>query len=102
MDSGSCTLPALPGRTATDCQGPTSVTNRLSLLSSYLRSLARRPYRRSGVLGLIVCICVALVGLEGWQLRHLYDANMREAAAVTATTARSLAEQADNTLKTAD
>ena len=79
----------------------TGVSNRLSL-SSYLRSPARRPYRRSGVFGLTVCICVALVGLEGWQLWRVYDGNVREAGVVTATTARSLAEQADNTIKTAD
>jgi hypothetical protein len=97
-------LSALPTGTAAQSSygDHPAVGHQLSSFSSYLRSLAQRPYRRSGVLGLIICICVALVGLEGWQLWHLYDANWREAGAVTATTARSLAEQADNTVKTAD
>jgi diguanylate cyclase (GGDEF)-like protein len=74
----------------------------LSPFFGFVRSLVSHPYRRSGVLGLTVCICVALVGLEGWQLWRLYDANIREAGVVTITTARSLAEQADTTIKTAD
>jgi diguanylate cyclase (GGDEF)-like protein len=57
---------------------------------------------RGGVLGLIACICILLIEIQAWQLWRLHDSNIEQAGVVTATTARSMAEQADTTLKTAD
>jgi diguanylate cyclase (GGDEF)-like protein len=61
-----------------------------------------RSYWRDGALGLIVSVFVVLLGTEAWELWRLYQTNIEETATVTATTARSLAEQADLTVKTAD
>lgn len=60
------------------------------------------PSLRIGTFGLIACICAALVGTEVWQLWQVYEANIRETEVVTSGTARSMAEQAETTLKTAD
>ncbi len=57
---------------------------------------------RNGTFGLIACICATLIGTEGWQLWHVYRANIENADIVSATTARSAAEEAETTLKTAD
>ena len=54
------------------------------------------------VLGLIGCVCFALVGLQAWQLQRVYETNIRQNAVVTANTARAMASQAEVTLKTAD
>jgi diguanylate cyclase (GGDEF)-like protein len=81
---------------------PSTMGHGLSSFCGLVRSIAGRLYRRSEVIGLIVCICSALVGVEGWQLWHVYHGNIHEAEVVTATTARSLAEQANTSLKTAD
>ena len=54
------------------------------------------------MLGLIACICILLIGIQAWQLWRVHDANIEQAIVVTATTARSMAEQADTALKTAD
>jgi diguanylate cyclase (GGDEF)-like protein len=61
-----------------------------------------RSYWRDGALGLIVSVFFVLLGLEAWEMLRLYQTNVDETAAVTATTARSLAEQAETTIKTAD
>jgi hypothetical protein len=76
----------------------------------YSLSLGRRtigtrivwPSLRIGTFGLIACICAALVGTEVWQLWQVYEANVRATEVVTSNTARSMAEQAETTLKTAD
>jgi diguanylate cyclase (GGDEF)-like protein len=60
------------------------------------------PSLRIGTFGLIACICVALAGTEVWQLWRVYEVNIRETEAVTLNTARSMAMQAETTLKTAD
>jgi diguanylate cyclase (GGDEF)-like protein len=61
-----------------------------------------RSYWRDGAFGLIVSVFVVLLGTEAWELWRLYQTNIEETATVTATTARSLAEQAETTVKTAD
>ena len=86
------------------CQ-PNQVTSGDSLLSlpyRFIGKLKGRPCVGSGTLGLIVCVCIALVGTEVWQLWGVYEANIRQTEVVTANTARSMAEQAASTLKTAD
>jgi diguanylate cyclase (GGDEF)-like protein len=60
------------------------------------------PSLRSGTLGLIVCVCAALIGTEAWELWRVHETNIEQTAIVTANTARSLAEQAETTLQTAD
>jgi diguanylate cyclase (GGDEF)-like protein len=54
------------------------------------------------VLGLIGCVCLALVGMEVWQLQRVHDSNIQQTEVMTSNTARSMAEQAETTLKTAD
>ena len=54
------------------------------------------------MLGLIACVCVALVGSEVWQLQRVREANIEQAEMVTSNTARSMAEEAETTIKTAD
>jgi diguanylate cyclase (GGDEF)-like protein len=56
----------------------------------------------SGTAVLIACVCAALIGTEAWQLSRVYEANIRQAGAVTAINARAMAHQADTTIKTAD
>ena len=60
------------------------------------------PSLRGGAVGLIACVCVTLIGTEGWQLWQVFQANIQQTEVVTANTARSMAEQADTTIKTAD
>jgi diguanylate cyclase (GGDEF)-like protein len=57
---------------------------------------------RSGKLVLVACTCAALFGTGIWQLWQTYDADIRQAQVVTSNTARSIAEQAETTIKTAD
>jgi diguanylate cyclase (GGDEF)-like protein len=47
-------------------------------------------------------LSAALVGIEIWQMSHVRDATLRNAAAVNASLAQSIAAQIDNTLKTGD
>ena len=54
------------------------------------------------MLGVIACVCVALVGTELWQLQRVYDANIEQTEVVTSYTARTMAAQADTTIRTAD
>jgi diguanylate cyclase (GGDEF)-like protein len=74
----------------------------LSLRHGSFRPFISWPSLRSGTLALIVCVCAALIGTEAWQLWRVYEANIDQTEIVTANTARSMAEQADTTIKTAD
>jgi diguanylate cyclase (GGDEF)-like protein len=74
----------------------------LASLHEFTGAVISRSHWQSGVLSLIMCICVALVGVEGGQLWQVYYGNIQEAGVVTATTARSLAEQGNTTIQTAD
>ncbi len=67
-----------------------------------IEPLAARLSLQGRMLGLIACVFVALVGTEVCQLQRLHEANIQQAEVVTANTARSMAEQAETTLKTAD
>ena len=64
--------------------------------------LVARPSLRSGTFGLIACVCIALFGVEGWQLWRVYETNIMQSDAVSSNTARLLAEEAETTLQTAD
>jgi diguanylate cyclase (GGDEF)-like protein len=57
---------------------------------------------QSGTIALVACFCLALIGSEAWQLWRVHAANIQQTEIVTSNTARSMAEQADSTLKTAD
>lgn len=57
---------------------------------------------RAGMLGLIACVCATLVVTEGLQLWRVYQTNNQQTEVVSANIARSLADQADAALKTAD
>jgi diguanylate cyclase (GGDEF)-like protein len=85
-----------------DHLGSSGMGQLLSSLYGLFDSLVRRPYWRSGVLAPIGCICIILIGTEVWQLWRLHDANIQVAGVVTATSARSTAEQVYSTIKTAD
>jgi diguanylate cyclase (GGDEF)-like protein len=61
-----------------------------------------RPSWPNGPLGVIACVFLTLIAMEVWQLWRVYDANIQQAEVTTSTTARSIAEQAEMTLKTAD
>jgi diguanylate cyclase (GGDEF)-like protein len=74
----------------------------LSSCNRFIASLITKPCVRNGTLGLIACVCSALVGTEVWQLWRVYEANIQQTEVVTANTARSMAEQAESTLRTAD
>ena len=54
------------------------------------------------MLGLIVCGCAMLIGIEGWQSWQVYQTNIIQTDIVSSSTARSMAEQAETTLQTAD
>lgn len=54
------------------------------------------------MLGLIACVCATLVVTEGLQLWRVYQTNNQQTEVVSANIARSLADQADAALKTAD
>ncbi len=49
-----------------------------------------------------LCLSVALVGIEAWQMWQLREASLRSAKLVTASLAESIAQQVETTLKTAD
>jgi diguanylate cyclase (GGDEF)-like protein len=57
---------------------------------------------RNGILGLIVCVCATLIGTEVWQLWQIHETNIEQTDIVSSNTARSMAEQAETTLQTAD
>jgi diguanylate cyclase (GGDEF)-like protein len=54
------------------------------------------------MLGLIVCGCATLIGMEIWQSWQMYQTNIVQTDIVSSSTARSMAEQAETTLQTAD
>lgn len=60
------------------------------------------PSLRNGTLVLIACVCAALIGTEAWQLWRVHQANIKETDIVTSNMARSMADQAEITLQTAD
>jgi hypothetical protein len=74
----------------------------LSSCNRFIASLITKPCVRNGTLGLIACVCSALVGTEVWQLWRVYEANIQQTEVVTANTARSMAEQAESTLRTVE
>jgi diguanylate cyclase (GGDEF)-like protein len=49
-----------------------------------------------------LCLAVALVGIETWQMWHVREASLRSAKLVTASLAESISQQVETTLKTAD
>ncbi|HEX2940413.1 MAG TPA: cache domain-containing protein, partial [Rhodopila sp.] len=57
---------------------------------------------RGGTASLVVCVCIALIGTEAWQSHQVYQDNIARNQVVTLNTARSMAEQAETTLVTAD
>jgi len=54
------------------------------------------------MLGLIVCGCATLIGMEVWQSWRMYQTNIVQTDIVSSSTARSMAEQAETTLQTAN
>jgi diguanylate cyclase (GGDEF)-like protein len=78
------------------------VGHSLALRWGFIEPLIARLSLQGRMLGLIACVCVALVGSEVWQLQRVHEANIQQTEVATANSARSLAEQVDNTLKTAD
>jgi diguanylate cyclase (GGDEF)-like protein len=74
----------------------------LSALCGQIGIIAARPLSRVGRLGLLACICAALIGTEVWQLWRVYEANIEEARLVTSNTAQSIAAQAESAINTAD
>jgi diguanylate cyclase (GGDEF)-like protein len=74
----------------------------LALRFGLIDPLVARLSLQGRMLGLIACVCVALVGTEVWQLQRIHAANIQQAEVVTANTAWSMAEQAETTIKTAD
>ncbi|HUB46827.1 MAG TPA: diguanylate cyclase [Acetobacteraceae bacterium] len=57
---------------------------------------------QGGMFLLVACACLTLIASEGLQLWRVHRSNIEQANIVSANTARSLAEQADATIKTAD
>jgi diguanylate cyclase (GGDEF)-like protein len=49
-----------------------------------------------------VCLSVALVGIETWQMWHAREGSLNSAKIVTASLAESVSQQVETTLKTAD
>nr|WP_294504928.1 sensor domain-containing diguanylate cyclase [uncultured Rhodopila sp.] len=60
------------------------------------------PSVRSRTLGVMICVCAALIGTEALQLWRVYDDNIRQNDLITSNTAQSLASQAETSLQTAD
>jgi diguanylate cyclase (GGDEF)-like protein len=56
----------------------------------------------SWTIAFALCLSVALVGVEAWQMWRVREASLRSANIVTASLAESLAQQIETTLKTAD
>lgn len=57
---------------------------------------------RSGILPLVVCVCLTLIGTEVWQLSQIHASNIEQSDIVSSNTARAMSEQAETTLQTAD
>jgi diguanylate cyclase (GGDEF)-like protein len=60
------------------------------------------PSLRTGTIGLIALVCASLLGSEVWQLWRVHEGNIQQAEVANANTARSMAAQADATMRTAD
>ena len=60
------------------------------------------PSLRTGTLGLIALVCASLLGSEAWQLWRVHEGNIQQTEVANANTARSMAAQADATIRTAD
>ena len=73
-----------------------------SICGSLIDSLSGSRSLRGGMLALLVCVCATLLATEGWQLWRVRQTSEQQADVVMANTARSLAEQADAMIKTAD
>jgi diguanylate cyclase (GGDEF)-like protein len=50
----------------------------------------------------MVCVCGTLIGTEVWHLWQVHETNIEQTDIVSSNTARSMAEQAETTLQTAD
>jgi len=77
---------------------------RVSSLSASLRmpgTLARTSWL-TWTMAFALCLSVALVGIEAWQMWQLREASLRSAKLVTASLAESISRQVETTLKTAD
>jgi diguanylate cyclase (GGDEF)-like protein len=61
-----------------------------------------RPSWDGKVLPLMVCVFVTLLGMDAWQLWHVYDDSIERTGIVTSNMARSIAELAEATVKTGD
>lgn len=66
------------------------------------RTSALRASWLSWTLAFAVALAAGLVGIATWQMWHVHQATLRNAATVTAGLAQSVALQVDNTLRTAD
>jgi diguanylate cyclase (GGDEF)-like protein len=56
---------------------------------------------RTGTIGLIALVCASLLGSEAWQLWRVHEGNIEQTEVANANTARSMAAQADATIRTA-
>ncbi len=65
------------------------------------RTFARAAWL-TWTLAFALCLSVALVGIEAWQMWQLREASLRSAKLVTASLAESIAQQVETTLTTAD
>jgi hypothetical protein len=72
----------------------------IKLPGSWLRF--RSGPLHNGIFGLIACVCAMLIGTEVWQLWQVHKTNIEQTDIVSSNTARSVAEQAETTLRTAD
>src|SRR5215831_1085206 len=64
-------------------------------------TFARAPWF-SRTIAFVLCLSLALVGIETWQMWHVREANLRSTKIVTASLAESVSQQIETTLKTAD
>ena len=60
------------------------------------------PSWEGKVLPLVVCVFVALFGMDAWHLWQVYDDSIEHTGIVTSNMARSMAELAETTIKTGD
>src|ERR1700721_179029 len=79
----------------------TTQTAHGSVWQKTMPALLRRSWL-SWTIAYAICLSMALVGIEAWQMWHVREATLRNANIVTASLAESLSQQIENTLKTAD
>jgi diguanylate cyclase (GGDEF)-like protein len=70
--------------------------------SSEIRPALLRSSWLSWTIAFAICLSMALVGIEAWQMWHVREASLRSANIVTASLTESLSQQIETTLKTAD